>query len=112
MDHERRKQNEVTVPISRISIWRSTLARMAESILYHHERWDGTGYPHGLKGEDIPLLARIIAIADSYDVMVNERSYKTTMSKGEAREEIRRCSGSQFDPDLVDIFLNLPSLQR
>jgi len=70
----------------------------------HHERWDGSGYPRGLKGEEIPLSARIIAIADTYDAMTSSRSYRKALSHEIAREEILKCKGTQFDPILVDIF--------
>ncbi|MDW7656638.1 MAG: PAS domain S-box protein [Bacillota bacterium] len=78
---------------------------VAEDILSHHERWDGTGYPQGLKGEKIPLLARITAIADAYEVMNAGRPYKKAMSKSEIVAELKRCAGSQFDPNLTEIFL-------
>lgn len=80
---------------------------IAREILYHHEHWDGTGYPDGLKGEDISLLSRIISIIDAYDVMQSRRSYKGPISKTEALKEIKRCAGTQFDPQLVEIFLKL-----
>jgi len=80
-------------------------APVAKLILAHHEHWDGGGYPQGLKGEDIPYLARIISIVDAYDVMTNERPYSESVSKEEALAEIKRCAGSQFDPNLVEIFL-------
>jgi diguanylate cyclase (GGDEF)-like protein len=82
---------------------------IAEAILSHHERWDGMGYPHGLKGQQIPLLARILALADTYDVMTNGRPYKKAINPREAVEEIKRCSGTQFDPELVNIFLEMLS---
>ena len=82
-------------------------APIAQEILYHHERWDGTGYPDGLKGEKIPLLSRIISIVDAYDVMQSRRPYKGPISKTEALKEIKRCAGTQFDPQLVEIFLKI-----
>ncbi len=83
------------------------LADISEYILYHHEKWDGTGYPDGLQEDNIPLLSRIISIVDAYDVMISGRPYKDPMSKREALKEIKRCSGSQFDPNLAEIFINL-----
>lgn len=92
----------------RIVMASSELKNIAESVLYHHERWDGKGYPIGLKGEEIPLLARIINVCDSYDVMTNTRVYnKKAKSKEDAIKELRRCSGTQFDPKIVDIFINI-----
>ncbi|MFA5576273.1 MAG: HD domain-containing phosphohydrolase [Tissierellaceae bacterium] len=81
------------------------LINIAEYILSHHERWDGSGYPRNLKGREIPLAARILAVADAYDAMTNDRPYRAALSPEEARKELRRNSGSQFDPDIVDIFL-------
>ena len=80
--------------------------KLAQFILEHHEKWDGTGYPNKLKGEEISKEARIITIADAYDTMTSERCYKKTLSKNEAIEEIRRCSGSHFDPQIADVFIN------
>jgi len=82
-------------------------APIAQEILYHHEHWDGTGYPDGLKGEKIPLLSRIISIVDAYDVMQSHRPYKAPISKTKALKEIKRCAGTQFDPQLVEIFLKI-----
>ena len=79
---------------------------IADGILAHHERWDGEGYPQGLAGEEIPLLARIISIVDAYDVMTNGRPYKEPMSKEEAIKELKRCADSQFDPEIVEMFIN------
>lgn len=73
----------------------------------HHERWDGKGYPSGLKGEEIPISARIIALADTYDAMTSTRSYRKALDHEVAIEEIKRCSGSQFDPKLAEIFVGL-----
>ncbi|MDZ4131954.1 MAG: diguanylate cyclase, partial [Dethiobacteria bacterium] len=81
-------------------------AHVAEDILSHHESWDGTGYPRGLKGKDIPLLARITGVADAYEVMSNGRPYKAVMNNSEIVDEFIKCSGSQFDPELVDILLS------
>ncbi len=80
---------------------------VAEDILAHHECWDGTGYPNGLKEEEIPLLARITAVADAYEVMTNGRPYKKPMTKEEIVKELKRCAGKQFDPELVEIFLSI-----
>ncbi|MCC3145613.1 diguanylate cyclase [Halanaerobium sp. Z-7514] len=82
-------------------------APVAEEILSHHEHWDGSGYPRGLKAKEIPLLARILSIVDAYDVMINERPYKKAMTKEEAVLELKSCAGSQFDPELVEKFLQI-----
>jgi response regulator RpfG family c-di-GMP phosphodiesterase len=76
------------------------------AIRHHHERWDGNGYPDGLAGEDIPLLARIIALADSYDAMVSNRPYRQGLSGIKVQEEIEKNAGTQFDPHMVELFLN------
>lgn len=90
-------------------IARSTkeIEHVALDILSHHERWDGNGYPQGLSEENIPLLARINAIVDAYDVMTNGRPYKEPMTKEEAIEELKRCAGTQFDPELVNYFIDI-----
>ncbi len=82
-------------------------SHVAEDILSHHERWDGNGYPRRLSHEEIPLLARIVAVADAYEVMTNGRPYKDPISHDEALEEISRCSGSQFDPRIVEVAINV-----
>jgi HD-GYP domain-containing protein (c-di-GMP phosphodiesterase class II) len=74
-------------------------------ILCHHERWDGSGYPHGLKGDEIPLAARVFAIADAYDAMTSDRPYRPAMSASDALEVLRVESGKAFDPGVVDIFI-------
>lgn len=82
------------------------MAEMAEYVLAHHERWDGLGYPKGLKGEKLPLQPRIIAIADAYDAMTSSRSYRGALSKEMAIEELRKNAGTQFDPELVKLFID------
>lgn len=76
-----------------------------EVVLYHHERFDGNGYPNGLKGSDIPVVARIFSIADTFDAMTSTRPYRQALPHETARDEIIKCSGTQFDPDIVDAFL-------
>ncbi|MPM04523.1 hypothetical protein SDC9_50801 [bioreactor metagenome] len=80
------------------------LSQISEIVLTHHERWDGSGYPQGLKGEQIPLMARIVAVADAFDAMTEGRHYKEAVSKQEAVEELIRQSGKQFDPVIVKLF--------
>jgi HD-GYP domain-containing protein (c-di-GMP phosphodiesterase class II) len=77
---------------------------VAEWVLHHHERWDGTGYPERLRGDEIPLGARIIFVADAYDAMTSDRAYRGRLTPREAIEELERCSGSQFDPEIVGAF--------
>ncbi|MFC1590266.1 diguanylate cyclase [Candidatus Omnitrophota bacterium] len=79
---------------------------IAKLIFHHHEFWDGTGYPDGLKGEEIPLECRIFSILDAYDAMTSTRPYRDTVSKKEAIEELKRCSGTQFEPRLVEEFIS------
>lgn len=74
---------------------------------YHHEKWDGTGYPHGLKGEQIPLAARIFAVADVWDALTSDRPYRKAWEETEALEYIRNQSGWHFDPEIVEIFLRV-----
>ncbi|MCF7930068.1 MAG: diguanylate cyclase [Acholeplasmataceae bacterium] len=79
---------------------------LAEYALSHHERWDGKGYPKGLKGNEIPLYSRIINVADSFEAMTADRPYHKGRSLQDAIEEIRRCSGTQFDPEIAAVFIN------
>ena len=83
-----------------------TLSRLCSIIRHHHERYDGAGYPDGLKGEEIPLASRIIAVADSFDAMISGRHYMPNRKTNEAISELKRYSGSQFDPGCVRVFLN------
>ena len=83
----------------------NSLRPVSDCILSHHECWDGSGYPRGLKGEEIPLLARIISIADACEVMTSGRPYKRVKSPSEVAQELKRCEGNQFDPALVELIL-------
>ncbi len=83
------------------------LAPVADLMLRHHERWDGAGYPLGLAGKDIPVECRILSIVDAFDAMTNDRPYRRARSKGEALEEIKLCAGTQFDPELVELFISI-----
>ena len=78
-----------------------------EIALTHHERFDGGGYPRGLRGEEIPLCGRIVAVADAYDAMTHKRPYKDPIPPAEAAAELRRCAGTQFDPRVVEAFMRL-----
>ncbi len=80
---------------------------IAEIVLYHHERWDGKGYPKGIKGEEIPRLARMIALAESYDRMTNSSQNTKKMTARQALDEIRKNAGTQFDPEIAQIFARL-----
>ena len=75
-------------------------------VLYHHERWDGEGYPTGRSGREIPLEARILSVVDSYDAMTSDRPYRPAMPEADAAEEVERCAGTQFDPDVALAFLH------
>jgi HD-GYP domain-containing protein (c-di-GMP phosphodiesterase class II) len=88
---------------------------VAEAVLHHHEYYDGSGYPIGLKGDDIPVASRIVCVVDSYSAMITKRSYKEAYSDEWARNELRRCAGTQFDPRVVEAFLyvlDLPDLDQ
>ena len=91
----------------RIAVSSKQLSSIAEYILTVHEWWDGNGYPQGLKGENIPVLSRIIAIVDAYEVMITGRPYKKAVSKEEAIAELKKCSDTQFDPELVKRFVKI-----
>ncbi len=91
----------------RIAESSAELAPIAKGILYHHEWWNGKGYPKRLAGENIPLISRIISIIDAYDAMTNDRPYKKALSTEEALLEIKRCAGTQFDPDLAVKFIKM-----
>ncbi|OHD56543.1 MAG: hypothetical protein A2014_04420 [Spirochaetes bacterium GWF1_49_6] len=83
----------------------SQFSRFADYVLYHHENWDGTGYPNGIIGEKIPLFARIIQIADTYDALTTDRFYRAALSREDAMIILRTGKGTDYDPDLVDVFI-------
>ncbi len=85
----------------------NSIEGLLEGIRHHHERFDGGGYPDGLEGTDIPLVARIICVADSYDAMTSNRVYRKRLTDGEVIAEIRKCSGKQFDPAIAEIFIRM-----
>lgn len=89
----------------RILIKFNNMKEIADSVLAHQERWDGQGYPKGLKGKKIPLYARISAIADTFDAITHERSYRRALAKNEAIIELKKNAGTQFDPELIRIYL-------
>jgi len=80
---------------------------LLDGIRHHHERYDGEGYPSGLGSNDIPLIARIISVADAFDAMTSERVYRKAMPEERALEEIKKCRGKQFDPGIADIFVDV-----
>ena len=87
------------------------LARIREMVHHHHEYFDGSGYPHSLKGEQIPLGARIIAVADAYDTITSDRTYKKGRSAADALAELERCANAQFDARIVEIFVGVMQKQ-
>jgi putative nucleotidyltransferase with HDIG domain len=106
-DEERKTMERHPLIGARILIGCDVHPFYVETVLYHHEAWDGRGYPSGLKGEEIPLSARILTVADVYDVLTSQRPYKAALSKDAARERLVSGSGASFDPIIVRAFLNL-----
>ncbi len=86
--------------------------KIAEAILYHHERYDGRGYPFGLDADNIPIMSRIVLVADAFDAMTSVRAYQPALPTEFAVQEIRNNAGTQFDPQVVDIFLELAEVDR
>ncbi|MHC4219415.1 MAG: HD-GYP domain-containing protein, partial [Planctomycetota bacterium] len=74
---------------------------------YHHERWDGRGYPEGIAGDDVPLMGRLLAVADAFDAMSSDRSYRPALLRDKVLQEMADCTGTQFDPELAATFLTL-----
>lgn len=101
---EMKKHSEIGYRIAQTT---PELAAVAEYILSHHERWDGNGYPSGIKGKRIPLLCRILAVADAYDAMTNDRIYRKAICSEEAQKELVENSGTQFDPEIVKLLIEI-----
>jgi putative nucleotidyltransferase with HDIG domain len=110
-DEERRTMERHPVIGARILIGCDVHPFYVETVLYHHEAWDGHGYPTGLKGEEIPLSARILTVADVFDVLTSQRPYKAPLSLDAARERLLLGSGASFDPQIVRAFLQLLDLR-
>ena len=106
-DEEWRMMKQHSAIGARIVSASPNLETIAEGILYHHEHWDGHGYPEGRKGTEIPLTARILCVVDAYDAMTTQRSYNEAKNKEEALRELLRCSGSQFDPFIIELFISI-----
>jgi putative nucleotidyltransferase with HDIG domain len=106
-DEERRKMERHPVIGARILIGCDVPPLYVETVLHHHESWNGHGYPAGLRGEEIPLSARILTVADVYDVLTSQRPYKAPLSLTEARERLIAGSGTNFDPAILQAFIHL-----
>jgi diguanylate cyclase (GGDEF)-like protein len=111
-DAERREVRRHVETGYRIMSSLNEFAPLANNILTHHERWDGQGYPQGLKGESIPLAARILTVAEAYDVLTTDKPYRQALGKEAALEEIRKNAGTQFDPDIARIFIDKVMLEK
>jgi putative nucleotidyltransferase with HDIG domain len=92
---------------ARILLRMAALREAIPYVLYHHERWDGNGYPSGKAGEEIPVEARVLAVADAFDAMTSDRPYRRALTRAQALDEVARCAGTQFDPEIARIFLEL-----
>src|SRR6266700_8348240 len=106
-DEERKTMERHPLIGARILIGCDVHPVYVETVLYHHEAWDGRGYPSGLKGEEIPLSARILTVADVYDVLTSQRSYKVAITDDAARERLLMGAATSFDPTIVQAFLHL-----
>jgi putative two-component system response regulator len=103
--HEWHEMRQHPVIGERICEPLASAAEFAPIVRHHHERWDGTGYPDGLRGESIPIGARIVGLVDAYDAIIHDRPYRPARSIEEALDELTREAGAQFDPELVRLFL-------
>ena len=110
-EDERRTMERHPVIGARILIGCDVHPFYVETVLYHHEAWDGRGYPNGLKGDEIPLSARILTVADVFDVLTSQRPYKAPLSLDAARERLLMGAGTSFDPQIIQAFLQLLEIQ-
>ena len=110
-DAERRRVNEHPLDGERL-VRGAVDARVVEVVRAHHERWDGAGYPEGLSAEEIPLAARVVAVADAFLAMLEQRPYRRPLSMAEALDELRTCAGTQFDPACVDALVTALAAPR
>jgi putative nucleotidyltransferase with HDIG domain len=99
------KSADILIPIPR-------LGEIIDIVRYHHEHYDGTGYPRGLKAADIPLMSRVLCIADSFDSMTADRPYRSSLGREYAIKELRACAGTHFDPALTEVFIKLIEEER
>jgi len=106
-EHELAEIREHPKAGARLILRVAALREAIPYVLYHHERWDGAGYPMGKAGEEIPLEARVLAVADAFDAMTSDRPYRRALSQAEALAEVERCAGTQFDPKIAGVFLEL-----
>jgi len=104
---ERKRIEEHPTVGYRIARYNPELSHVADLILHHHRWWNGQGYSLNLKGEDIPISCRILSIVDAYDAMTSDRPYRKAMSHDDAVTELRKCAGTQFDPNLVEKFISM-----
>ncbi len=106
-DHELAQIREHPKIGAKLLLKVSALREAIPYVLYHHERWDGTGYPSGKAGDEIPLEARVLAVADAFDAMTSNRPYRRALTREQAMAEVERCAGTQFDPRIAQVFLEL-----
>jgi putative nucleotidyltransferase with HDIG domain len=106
-DHELAQIREHPKTGARLILRIAALRDAIPYVLYHHERWDGAGYPSGKAGEEIPVEARVLAVADAFDAMTSDRPYRRALTHEEALAEVERCAGTQFDPQIASVFLEL-----
>jgi HD-GYP domain-containing protein (c-di-GMP phosphodiesterase class II) len=101
LDHVRAHPQDGACMVGLVPKYRAAVP----AVLHHHERWDGHGYPSGRAGTEIPIEARVLAVADAFDAMTSDRPYRRALNQGHALAELERCSGTQFDPEVIAVFI-------